>query len=72
MATKTKQILSFCDYGKCYKVIKYYGTTNPYRIYHFYNDYDNHGFLKEHRKLMESYGNLESCFYWFIEHGIGR
>jgi hypothetical protein len=68
---KTRQVLSFCDMGKCYKVIKYYGTTNPYRIYHYYNDYNKHGVLTEHRKLMESYGNLVSCFYWFIQNNIG-
>lgn len=69
---KTKQVLHIVDQGKEYRVIKYYGANNPYRIFHYYREINEHGFPTEHRKLMEAYGNLESCFYWFIEHGIGR
>ena len=68
---KTKQVLHLVDQGKEYRVIKVYGVNNPYRIYHYYNDYNKRGFLTEHRKLRESYGDLVSCFYWFIQHGIG-
>ena len=69
---KTRQVMSFCEHGKAYKVIKVYGAANPYRIYHIYNDYNKYGYITEHRKLMESYANLESCFYWFIQNNIGR
>ena len=69
---KSRQIMNFCDMGKHYSVVKFYGVkTNPYRIYHHYNDFDDSGRLKEHKKLMEKYENLASCFYWFIQNNIG-
>ena len=70
--SKTRTILHFVDYGKEYKVIKYYGTTNPYRIYHLYADIGVDGFRHEHQKLMEAYVDLRSCFYWFLQHNIGN
>ena len=64
---KTRQVLSFCENGKEYKVIKHYGKTNPYRIYHIFRDYNKHGFLTEHKKLVVAYADLLSCFYWFTQ-----
>ena len=69
---KTRQVLSFCDNGQEYKVIKVYGATNPYRIYHIYIGSNKYGYPSEHKRLMVSYASLESCFYWFIQNGIGR
>lgn len=68
---KTRQIMSFCEYGKAYKVVRHYGTDNPYKIYHLYNDYNKYGYLTEHRKLMAQYADLQSCFYWFIQNNVG-
>ena len=68
---KTKTVLHFCDFGKEYKVIKYYGELNPYRIYHLYRDIGKNGFPVDHKKLMEKYANLASCFYWFLNNDIG-
>ena len=70
--SKTRQVLHFVDFGKEYKVIKYYGEVNPYRIYHLYTDIGKNGFPVHHKKLMESYCSLEGCFYWFLQNGIGR
>ena len=69
--TKTRQVLSFVDNGKAYKVVKHYGKENPYRIYHLYNDYNQYGFLTEHKKLVAEYANLASCFYWFLQNNLG-
>lgn len=69
---KTRQVLHFVDFGKEYMVVKHYGKINPYRIYHLYTDIGENGFPVHHRKCMEQYANLESCFYWFLENGIGR
>lgn len=70
---KQKQVMHFVDLGKEYSVIKVYGAkANPYRIYHHYNTIDENGFLRKHRVCVEKYGNMESCFYWFIQNGIGR
>lgn len=69
---KTKQIMSFCYYGKEYKVIRNYKEkNNQFCIYQIYNDYNKHGMITEHRKLMVKYENLASCFYWFIDNNIG-
>lgn len=67
---KTRQIMKFCEYGREYSVIKVYGEVNPYKIYHHYRDLDANGYPHEHRKLMEEYGNLGSCFYWFLQNNI--
>lgn len=70
--SKTQTVLHFVDMGKEYKVIRYFGENNPYRIYEFYNDYNKYGFLTNHRKLMVKYADMISCFYWFVQHNIGR
>ena len=67
---KTKQVLHVIEYGEEYRVIKHYGKNNPYRIYQDVRTIEN-GVLKERRILRESYGNLASCFYWFIDNNIG-
>ena len=65
---KQRQIMSFCDFGRAYKVIKVYGAkSNPYRIYRIYNAPNKYGFITEHRELCESYENLASCLYWFLQ-----
>lgn len=69
---KTKLILHLVYQGKEYKVIKHYGVKcNPYRIYHLYADIGSDGFRHEHKKCVEAYENLASCFYWFLQHNIG-
>lgn len=69
---KTRQVLHFVDLGKEYSVIKHYGKTNPYRIYRHYSDIGPDGVMHDHRKQVETYANLESCFYWFLQNNIGR
>ena len=68
---KTMQVLHLVDHGNEYLVIRHFGKTNPYRIYHCYRDIGADGFPHDHKRLMEQYGNLASCFYWFIDHRIG-
>lgn len=69
---KTKQVLHLVYFGHEYKVIKHYGVKgNPYRIYQLYCDIGNDGFPHSHKKCVEAYENLASCFYWFLEHRIG-
>lgn len=68
---KTKCVLHFVYFGKEYRVIRYYGETNSYRIYHYFNDYNKRGVITEHKKLMAKYDNLASCFCWFLDHNIG-
>ena len=67
---KTKQVLHIIDNGKEYRVIKYYGKNNPYRIYQDIRTIED-GVLKEKRILLDSYANLASCFYWFLDHDVG-
>ena len=70
---KTRKILHFVDQGKEFSVVKVYNDPhyNPYKIYEHYRTFDANGYPKDHRKLRESYGNLASCWYWFIEHNVG-
>lgn len=68
---KSRQVLHLVDQGKEYKVIRFYGVTNPYRIYHLYRDIGADGFPHDHKRMVEAYGNLHSCFCWFIQNGIG-
>ena len=68
---KSKTVIHFVDYGKEYKVIKIYGSNNQYRIYHLFNTIEN-GRPKAHKKQMEKYADLTSCFYWFINNNIGN
>lgn len=65
------------DRGHHYKVI--FDTTkkdsngflkNPYRIYKVEFVPRQYG-VTESKRLMASYANLASCFYWFIENRIG-
>ena len=74
---KTRKVMEIEDRGQHYKVI--FDTTrkdsngylkNPYRIYKIQMIPRQYG-VTESKKLMESYANLQSCFYWFIENGIG-
>lgn len=68
---KVRKVMEFNDYGEHYKVT--FDSTrkrNPYRIYRVYSVYTNCG-VRRSVKLQESYANLISCFYWFIEHGVG-
>lgn len=69
---KTKTILKYIEQGKEYRIIKVYGDNNPYRIYNYYNDYNEYGYITEHRKLLAKYGDMISCFYWFIQNNIGK
>ena len=70
---KARQVLSFCDMGKAYKVIKKLDLDDetPYKIYHIYNDYGRDGYITEHRKLVAQFTTLNSCFYWFYQNRIG-
>ena len=70
--SKTRTVMHIFDFGKEYKVIKYYGDVNPYRIYHLYNDFGADGLLHSHKKLMATYCSLQSCFYWFLQNNIGN
>ena len=69
--SKTRQIMSFCEFGKAYKVIKHYGEDNPYRIYHIYRDTGKYGYPTEHKKMVAKYADLTSCFCWFIQNNVG-
>ena len=68
---KTRKVLECTDYGDHYKII-FDGTkkTNPYRIYRVYSVFTDYG-VRKSVKLQDSFANLVSCFYWFIEHGVG-
>ena len=68
---KTHQVMSFCDLGKEYKVIKKYGDEKPYKIYNLYNDYGRYGYITEHRKLKAEFCTMYECFTWFVQNGIG-
>lgn len=69
---QSKQVMSFCDFGKCYKVIRRLDKDgNVYHIYHLYRDWGADGRPKDHKKLMASYADLASCFYWFLQNNIG-
>lgn len=70
--SKTRKVLDFCDCGKCYTVIRHEGDINPYWIYHHYSDYGVDGFLHHHKKLMEKYGDMQSCFWWFLQNVYGK
>jgi len=69
---KTRQVMHFCEYGKEYSVIKIIDSkeNNPYRIYHHYSDIGPNGRLHDHKKQMEKYADLYSCFCWFIQNNI--
>ena len=69
---KQRQVLDFCDCGKCYKVIRRLNADgNQYHIYHLYRDWDADGRPKDHKKLVVSYANMASCFAWFLQNNIG-
>ena len=68
---KTHQVMDICDYGNQYKVIRFYGTENPYRIYRITREIGQYGYPTEHRKLIVAYANLHSCFCWFAQNNIG-
>ena len=69
---KTNQVMQFCDNGIEYKVIKYYGEINPYRIYKCFYAPDRYGYLTKHRKMIVKYANLNSCFWWFVQNNLGN
>lgn len=68
---KVRKVMEFTDHGDHYKVM--FDSTrkrNPYRIYRVYTALTNFG-VSQSVQFQESYANLVSCFYWFIEHGVG-
>jgi len=69
---KTKQVMHFCEFGKEYSVIKILDSkeNNPYRIYHHYRDIGADGQIHEHRKQMDKYADLYSCFFWFMQNNV--
>ena len=64
---KTRQIFSYCDYGKQYKVIKQLNTFDrPYKIYHCYRDFDGrHDYPTSHKKLVAQFDSMWEVFGWF-------
>ena len=69
---KTRQVLHFVDQGKEYMVIRHFGVSaNPYRIYHLYRTWGDDNRPHDHKVCVEQYGNLASCFYWFLQNNIG-
>ena len=70
---KTRQVLDFCDNGRKYKVIyKYDDAFNPYRIYNLYTGWNQYGYRTERRKEVARYADMNSCFWWFAQNGIGK
>ena len=67
---KVRKVMEFNDYGEHYKVMFDSTKRNPYRIYRVYTVFTGIGARKS-VQLQESFANLISCFYWFIEHGVG-
>ena len=68
---KQKQVLHMVDNGKEYRVIKYYGRTNPYRLYQYMNVYGDDGFLHEKRVLLAEYCCMNSIFWYMVQNNIG-
>lgn len=62
---RTYQALKINACGKKFSVIFHTGTNcNPYWIYEHTMEYDKYGFLREHKRLVEKYQNMDSCLYY--------
>ncbi len=65
---KTTQVMKLACCGKKYTVQFIHGTNrNPFRLYEHEWVYDKERGLRERRKLVVKYQNMESVLYWLLQ-----
>lgn len=64
---KTHQVMKLSTCGKRFTVVFHKDTkNNPFWLYEHSCDYDEHGYLKEHKKLVDRWQNFESVLHYLL------
>ena len=65
---KTTQMAKMNVFGKRFSVVFYSdGRTNPFYLYETYNAFTADGHANKRRRLLDRYGNFESCLYHLLQ-----